>query len=82
MPSVDVDLDDIYWECSSKDKKTLVEWLQKDGFYPEPESIDFPIPQNSFDIEWEEIITKLALSRIQLTTEEEETIKTIYKKLV
>lgn len=82
MPYIDIELDDFYWECSDKDKEKLLEWLDGDGFTPQPTSLDFPIPQNHFDREWEDIITKLALSRIQLTTEEEETIKNIYKKLI
>jgi hypothetical protein len=82
MPSVEIDLDDFYWECSNKDKKTLLKWLEEDEFTPQPTSLDFPIPQNHFDREWKDIITKLAMSRIQLTPEEEETIKTIYQKLV
>jgi hypothetical protein len=82
MLNVEIDLDDFYWECSSKDKQTLMGWLEKDGYCSKPEPLDFPIPQNHFDREWEEIIRKLAMSRIQLTSEEEATIKEIYKRLI
>ena len=82
MPRVDIDLRDFYWDCDDKDKEELLEWLEEDGFTPQPTSLNFPTPQNHFDREWEDIISKLAMSRIQLTPEEEETIKTIYQKLV
>jgi hypothetical protein len=81
MPSIDIDLDDFYWECSDRDKEKLLEWLEEDGFTPEPVSLGFPIPKNYLDREWEDIITKLAMSRIQLTIEEEEAIKKIYKRI-
>jgi hypothetical protein len=82
MPSVDIELGDFYFECSDKDKEKLLEWLEEDEFTPQPTSLDFPIPQNHFDEEWESIISKLAMSKIQLTLEEEEIIKEIYKKLI
>ncbi len=83
MPSVsvEIDLDDFYGDCSSRDKKTLMEWLEEDGYYPKPEPVDFPKSQNYLDDEWEEIIRKLAISRIQLNLEEEEFIKKIYKRI-
>ena len=82
MPRVDIDLDDFYWGCDDKDKEKLLEWLDEDGFISQPTSLNFPIPQNHFDREWEDIISKLAMSKIQLTLEEEEIIKEIYKKLI
>ena len=82
MPQVDIELEDLYWGCSDSDKEKLLEWLKEDGFTPQPTSLNFPIPQNHFDREWEDIISKLAMSKIQLTLEEEEIIKEIYKKLI
>jgi hypothetical protein len=83
MPNIniDIDLDDFYGELSYSEKKLLGEWLEEDGYYEKIESM-FPIVENHFDREWEEIIKKLEFNRIQLTIEEEEIIKTIYKKLV
>jgi hypothetical protein len=82
MPSVEIDLDDFYWECSSKDKKTLMEWLEEDGYYPKPEPIDFPKSQNYLDDEWEEIIRKLAMNRHMLSNEQIEYIKEIAKNFI
>ena len=84
MPSIDIDIDIdvIYDSCSNSDKLNLVGWLSEDGYYGTIEPIDFPTPQNYLDNEWEEIIKKLAVSRIQLTMEHVELIKSIVNNVV
>ena len=76
--SVDVDLDDVYSELTSSDKRELVELLTDDGYIDEP-----VISQNSSSLqneEFNEACLKLANSYYQLTQEEEEIIMKIVKK--
>ena len=73
-----IDLDDLYDSLSDKEKYKLIEYLREDSFL-----LQLPMyPNNNYkDSEWEEIINKLAQSRIQLSLEEEETIKKIANRL-
>ena len=82
MPSVDIDVEDFYWECSSNDKKFLVKWLKEDGLIEEPQPIYFPESKNYLDDEWEEIIKKLAMNRLVLTNEQIDYIREISKNLI
>lgn len=83
MPNIniDIDLEDIYWELNSRDKKTLLHWLQEDDIAPDPASLSFPEPTNYLDYEWEEMITKLAMNRHVFSTEEFNVIKDLCSKL-
>lgn len=73
-----IDLDDLYDSLSDEEKYKLIEYLREDSFFSQ-----LPIyPNDNYkDSEWEEIINKLAQSRIQLSLEEEETIKKIANRL-
>ena len=69
---VDVDVEDFYDECSTGEKKQLVEYLAEDGFIPgySPE-----VGENNLqDITYKNALDKLYSKRIYLTLEEEQFI--------
>lgn len=85
MPHVDIDVDDFYWECSTRDKRDLISLLREDGLLPDAKemmvigNVTEPI-NNVHDVEWYELVKKLAPLRLQMTSEDIETIKQIIKK--
>lgn len=88
MPNVyvDIDVDDFYDEMSSFDKREMVELLDNDGFITQDEYDDgddeFKIENpNVLDEMWGDVIKKLFHGRIQLSLEDEETIRKIANKL-
>jgi len=75
--SVNVDLDEVYDELSTGDKKDLVEWLSDDGF------IDTTItPKNSglTNDAFNEMCSKLANVYYRMSKEDEEIIINMVKK--
>jgi hypothetical protein len=80
---VDVDVDDFYDELSRWEKQSLVEMLEKDGFCElEQEDNEFIIKDpNALDAMWIEDMKKLFHGRLQLSNEDEETIRKIANKL-
>jgi len=83
--SIEIDLDDVYDGMSNRDKKTMVEWLEKDGFCElesGDEENDFYIENpNVLDDMWVDTMKKLFHGRMQLSLEDEETIRKIANKL-
>jgi hypothetical protein len=83
--NVDIDLDDVYDDMSRYDKEQMAEWLEKDGFCTVDEDDnedDFKIENpNVLDDIYTEMIKKLFHGRLQLSLEDEETIKKIANKL-
>jgi ribosomal protein L11 methylase PrmA len=85
---IDIDLDDIYDDMSHYDKEKMAEWLEEEGFcileYEEDEDDEdeFEIKNpNLLDEMWVKDIKKLFHGRLQLSLEDEETIKQIANKL-
>ena len=86
MASIDVDVDDFYDEMSSFEKREMAEMLERDGFITvddvEECDNDFQIVNpNIMDMEWMDMMEKLFHSRLQISSEDEETIKKITNKL-
>ena len=82
MPYIDVSLEDVYDDMSNYDKDQMVEWLEKDGFYALGEDNEFEIKNpNIMDMEWMGMMGKLFHSRLQISLEDEETIRKIANKL-
>jgi hypothetical protein len=84
--NVDVDLDDVYDDMTSSEKKLMAEWLESDGYCIAGETDDyaddFTITDPSMEDEfWIEDLKKLFHGRLQLSAEDEETIKQIANKL-
>jgi hypothetical protein len=83
--NVDIDLDDIYDDMSTSDKREMTQWLEKDGFCTldeDGEDNEFEIENpNIMDMEWVGMMGKLFHSRLQISLEDEETIRKIANKL-
>ena len=82
---IDVDVDDFYDELSIWEKQSLAEMLEKEGHcileaedYEDEFKIENP---NVLDDMWVEDMKKLFHGRLQLSLEDEETIKKIANKL-
>ena len=74
---VSIDVDDFLDACSKKEKEQLISSLKQGDLWYETQTKNVSV----LDSEWNEVIVKLAKSRLQLTNEEEEIIKKIANKL-
>lgn len=78
--SVDVDVDisvnEFLEECDEDEMQEVVSYVRQHYKYSTP----LDNRDNIFDEEWNEIIEKLGNSRLQMSLEDIETIKQIYKK--
>ena len=75
--SIDVDIDDILWSMSDRDKQELVNDLYDDGIIASRDKrADYKNPKNEFD----EACLKLFGESWRLTREEEEFIINISKR--
>lgn len=82
--SVDVDIDDILWELSKREKQQLVDELYDDGFTPSQiDTLDLMSEgnDNPMNVMWKEQILKLLSNRHKLTNEDEEIILKISNKI-
>ena len=84
--NVHVDLDDIYDEMSSSDKRDIAEWLHEDGILNKHPNTEIRRlvrgDEESFDEkELRDDLTKLWNGHYQLTIEDQEIIKQIANKL-
>ena len=81
MPNIEIEIDitDIYWECKHHDKQWLVTKLQDDGYLEEMGLRDSNDRRSVIDEEWRDVMQKLLDNQIQLTSEQEDVIKTIAK---
>ena len=82
MPSIDIDIDDFYYECTLYDKHHLVTKLQDEGYLEEEGLRDSNDHGSAIDEEWREVMQKLLDNRVQLTMEQEDLIKSIVSKIV
>ena len=79
--SVDIDMDDIYNEMSSRDKDRMAEWLKEDGYMNEkPEGYDIPSSTSPLESEFHNQLIKLSSKFYSMDNEELELIKNLYKK--
>lgn len=78
---IDVDIDEILSDLSSRELQKLVDELYDDGYVPtQVTSNPTYTPQTLHDEEWADAIGKLTEGRLRLSVEEEY-IKQIAKKL-
>ena len=80
---VDVDVDEFWTSCSTREKESLIDMLEEDGWVvrtpPKGTNPDDSLP-SLLEIEWQHMVNKLSQLRQQITIEEEETIKRILEK--
>ncbi len=84
--SINVDLDDVYYEMSNWDKTQMAEWLCDEGYCTlnedDRDENEFYLTNPTLlDEIWVDTMKKLFHGRLQLSMEDEETIKTIVNKL-
>ena len=84
--SINVDLDEIYDEMSRYDKEEMAEWLLDEGILENHKNLNIRKlvrgNEESFDEEqFRNNLTKLWSNFYQLSSEDEESIKTIANKL-
>ena len=86
--SIEFDLDEVYDEMANWDKEQMAEWLCDDGYCTlneddrDDDEEEFKIVNPTIlDKMWVEDMKKLFHSRMQLSVEDEETIKNIVNKL-
>jgi hypothetical protein len=80
---VDVDVDEFWFECSTREKEKLIDMLVDDGWVirtsPKGTDPESKLPSIT-DLNWMEMINKLHDIRIQISSDDEESIKQIIKK--
>jgi hypothetical protein len=74
---IDIDPYEYVEECSRQELQALIGILKQGDLWEETKTDNM----NILDMEWNEVIKKLANSRLQLSTEDEEIIKQIANKL-
>jgi hypothetical protein len=84
MPYIDIDVDDFLFDCSGTDIKRIIKVLIAEGYDTE---IIEELNKNKKSVyqgpeEIDECLIKIQDSQIQLTIEEENTIKQIANRLV
>lgn len=77
MASIDVDIDDILWGMTDREKQELVDDLYEDGYIAKKED-----DAKSTDDEWNEQVGKLFNNRWRLSVEDEATILAITNKII
>ena len=78
--SIDIDVDDILWNMSDREKQELVDELYDDGYVPKQMGVS-ESESNILDIAWQNTISKLSKGRLMITPEEEEIISKIANRL-
>ena len=74
--NVDIDIDDMLWEMSKREKQNLVDDLYNDGYIPKP----FQNKADRYTDDFSEACSKLIGQAWRLTREEEEFITNISKR--
>ena len=77
MASIDIEIEDILWGMSDREKQELVDDLYEDGFIAKKDD-----SEKSIDDEWNEQVHKLFNNKWRLSKEDEEAILNITKKII
>lgn len=73
---VDIDVEDFLESCSRKEKEELIKILKEGDLWENTVSSNLSVLEQ----EWNDVLTKLAKSRLRLSNEDEELIKKIANK--
>jgi hypothetical protein len=80
---VDVEVDEFWFECSTREKEELIDMLVDDGWvkrispkgtYPKEN-----LPSVT-ELDWQDLTNKFSLIRLRISSEDENTIREILKK--
>jgi hypothetical protein len=77
MASIDIDIEDVLYGMSDREKQELVDDLYEDGYIAKKDD-----DAKSTDDVWNEEVHKLFNSKWRLSKEDEETILNITKKII
>lgn len=77
MASINIEIEDILWDMSDREKQQLVDDLYEDGYIAKKDEAE-----KSFDNEWNESVNKLFNNKWRLSKEDEATILRITKKII
>lgn len=81
MASIDVDIEDVLWGMSDREKQELVDDLYEDGYVAKKDP-RYDMNEDGFSNEFDEEVVKLIGNGWKLSKEDEETILKITKKLI
>ena len=80
---VDVEVDEFWSHCSTREKEELIDMLVDDGWVirtsPKGSNREDRLPTIS-ELDWQEMMNKLSEIKNQISSDEEEMIKQIIKK--
>jgi hypothetical protein len=79
MASINIDIEDILWDLSDYEKQEIVDDLFDEGFVAKK---DQRFDADADGDEWDEAVKKLVGNKWRLTSEDEETILKITKKII
>jgi hypothetical protein len=75
--SVDIDIDDVIYSLTDREKQNLVDDLYNDGYVAKKDTSEI-----NNDYEWNEQVNKLFNNKWRLSKEDEETILKISSKII
>ena len=78
--SIDIDLDDVYFEMSKYDKEKMVQWLAEDGYMKSVTEISWPYPQSATEVELIQSLQDIWNNRNSLTNNDFTTLNFLGKK--
>ena len=80
--SVNVDLDEVYWQMNQYDKKKMAEWLAEDDGYISNELKGYDIPPSTslLESQFHDKLIGLSSKFYSMSNEEIEIIENLYKK--
>jgi hypothetical protein len=80
---VDVDVDEFWSACSRREKESLIDMLEEDGWVkrtsPKGTDPSETLP-SIMEIEWQEMCNKLSELRLRISSQDEEMLKSIINK--
>lgn len=77
---IEIDVEEFVTSCDKKEIKELINVLIDEGHLNPEDQLKTKENSNLFEIEWLDMLKKLVSLRLQISKEEEETIRNIVKK--
>ena len=78
--SVNVDLDEVYWQMNQYDKKKMAEWLAEDDIVEAVTEITWPDPQNATEVELIQLLQDIWSNKSSLTNDDFNVLNRLSKK--
>ena len=78
--SVNVDLDEVYWQMNQYDKKKMAEWLAEDDIVEAVTEITWPDPQSATEVELVQLLQDVWNNKISLTDNDFSILSKLGKK--